>query len=627
MNISKYYKMDPTDSTSVRLERFPSNAVALKTDADGNISDAGQDVYKVKINATDDNPDFLEAKISDVNDIQFKANSDNDKIDSVVYQLTGLGAMLNSVKGVGFDFEQGPFPPPSSGGRGIAFGRRYINGVEVDAWVAQGNNGKLYWTDNRDATRWKNIIEDDSLYTTYPSARSTYGWSCIQFVYVGGTHNCYCWLMGSGDTARTFYYVEHKAENYNANGTFKTTAISTATYADGLGPYSVIDIMQVDATGGILWAGDDTRIGYTTDLATFQVALTADHNIGGMGFDGDNTVRVIERDYGVIWKSTSYGNPGTFSKVTSMYVDDVETSHFPVPNSAQWGSMFSMYGQWLSINFHYVSGGIGFIWSDDGEYWYTSNDEATQFYDANNDGLRWFATNAKYASGIPIYQLIVSVIPAHRRMCLEKGAVIDGTTILRNLPDAQLLGTDSKGRIVEKTVDLTSRGKYVPTMDVASAISVMIPGLVGARNEICVGFIPRVDTKISDITMFSCAISQGGTGSIILTLRDSLYRKIAASDPIVDPTGNTLLASQLDELEDPITHATITEYDLISGQIYYLGINYSINGAAYLGAVATQNMATSPFSSQKFDNLNSAPDTLGGGSETLLRPYIAITSE
>ena len=84
-------------------------------------------------------------------------------------------------------------------------------------------------------------------------------------------------------------------------------------------------------------------------------------------------------------------------KVATFYLDDVPVANFPnVP--AWWircavGSMFCMYGQWLSINFHYVSGGIGFIYSMMGIYWYSSRDEATPFYDANNDGIRWFATN------------------------------------------------------------------------------------------------------------------------------------------------------------------------------------------------------------------------------------------
>lgn len=422
----------------------------------GSVVPGAGDTYKVKANEDDATPGFLEDKLADTTDTQFSPTEDGSQLDNIVYQLTGLGTRLNRVKDAGFDFEVGPFPQASyAGGRGICFGRRFVAGVEVDTWVAQANNGKLYWTSNNDASRWKVSTEDTSVYAAYPSARTYYGWSCIQFVYVAGTHNCFCWVMGSGDLPQTIVFVEHKADSYNADGTFKTSALNSITYGPTVGPYSATDIMQVDTTGGIFIAGDDTRVGYTTDLATFTLALTAEHNVGGFGFDGETTVQVIERDFGVIWRSTNYGAPGTFSKVTSFYLDDVLVTHFPTDNAAQWGSMFSMYRQWLSINFHYVSGGIGFIYSDDGIYWYSSRDEATPFYDANNDGLRWFATNAVPNSGTPIFQLIVSMIPAHRRISLEKGAVVSGPMIMRELPNVPILGTDHRGRVVNAVPGVT----------------------------------------------------------------------------------------------------------------------------------------------------------------------------
>jgi len=449
--VAGYLSEKLTDSDTVHWEVLPDHSGIQAV-----VQEGAGDTYKTKVNADDTAPGFLEQKLADTTDTQFSPTEDGSQLDNIVYQLTGLGTRLNRVKDAGFDFDRGPFPAGNyAGGRGISFGRRYVAGVEVDTWIAQGNNGKLYWTSNNDATRWKITTEDDSVYSAYPGGRTYYGWSCIQFVYVAGAHNCFCWVMGSGDLAQTVVFIEHKPENYNADGTFKTAALNSVTYGPLLGPYSAIDIMQVDTTGGIFIAGDDTRVGYTTDLATFQVVLTADHNVGGLGFDGETTVQVVERDSGVIWKSENYGNPGTFSKVLSFYLDDVLVSHFPTDFSAQWGSMFSMYGQWLSINFHYVSGGIGFIYSDDGIYWYSSKDEATPFYDANNDGLRWFATNAVPNSGTPIYQLIVSMIPVHRRLSIEKGAVVSGPLILRELTNVPILGTDHRGRIVNRTGSLS----------------------------------------------------------------------------------------------------------------------------------------------------------------------------
>lgn len=447
--VAGYLSEKLTDSDTVHWEVLPDHSGIQAV-----VQEGAGDTYKTKVNADDTVPGFLEQKLADTTDTQFSPTEDGSQLDNIVYQLTGLGTRLNRVKDAGFDFEVGPFPQASyAGGRGICFGRRFVAGVEVDAWVAQANNGKLYWTSNNDASRWKVVTEDLSVYSAFPNDRTHYGWSCIQFVYVAGAHNCYCWVMGSGDHERHITFIEHKAANYNADGTFVAGAFDGVTYPVGTGPYSPIDIMQVDTSGGIFIAGDDTKVGYTTDLANFQLAVTADHNVGGFGFDGETTVQVIERDSGVIWRSTNYGAPGSFAKVPSFYLDDVLVSNFPMPQpggtAAQWGSMFSMYGQWLSINFHYVAGGIGFIYSDDGIYWYSSRDEATPFYDANNDGLRWFATNAVPNSGSPIFQLIVSMIPAHRRMSLEKGGVVSGPLILRELPNCPILGTDHRGRIIE----------------------------------------------------------------------------------------------------------------------------------------------------------------------------------
>jgi len=110
-----------------------------------------------------------------------------------------------------------------------------------------------------------------------------------------------------------------------------------------------------------------------------------------------------------------------------------------------------------------------------------------------------------------------------------------------------------------------------------------------------------------------------------MTLRDSNYNKIASSTAITNPSGGALLTAGVNELEDPITHNSISEYILETGKVYFLGINYSINGAAYLGVNASQNTNFAPYAAKKFDNLSDAPDTLSGGSETLIRPFVRIS--
>jgi len=551
----------------------------------GSVVPGAEETYKVKVNADDATPGFLDEKLSDTTDTQFSPTEDGSQMDNIVYQLTGLGTRLNRVKDAGFDFEVGPFPQAShAGGRGICFGRRFVAGVEVDTWVAQANNGKLYWTSNNDASRWKVVTEDLSVHTAFPNDRTHYGWSCIQFVYVAGTHNCYCWVMGSGDHERHITFIEHKAENYNADGTFKASALDGVTYPVGTGPYTPIDIMQVDTSGGIFFAGDDPKVGYTTDLANFQLAVTADTNVGGLGFDGETTVQAIERDTGVIWRSSTLGSPGSFAKVATFYLDDVPVANFPMSqpggSAAQWGSMFSMYGQWLSINFRYVAGGIGFIYSDDGIYWYSSRDEATAFYDANNDGLRWFATNAAPNSESPVFQLIVSVIPAHRRMSFEKGAVISGPTILREIPNATILGTDHRGRVVDGTEALSS---YAQPLDAdLTAIAALSTQAFGRS------LLTQADAPTAMETLGALAASEKGAANGVAPLgADS---KIAS----------TYLPAYVD---DVLEFANLAAFPATgeSGKIYVaLDTNktYRWSGSAY--AVVSETLALGETSSTAY---------------------------
>lgn len=590
----------------LRVEDAEGNVLEDRDPIVGGIGAMGGDAFKVKVDADDTAPGFLEQKLADTTDTQFSPTEDGSQLDNIVYQLTGLGTRLNRVKDAGFDFDRGPFPAGNyAGGRGISFGRRYVAGVEVDTWIAQGNNGKLYWTSNNDATRWKITTEDDSVYSAYPGGRTYYGWSCIQFVYVAGAHNCFCWVMGSSDLAQTIVFIEHKPENYNDDGTFKTAALNSVTYGPSLGPYSAIDIMQVDTTGGIFIAGDDTRVGYTTDLATFQVVLTADHNVGGLGFDGETAVQVVERDSGVIWKSANYGNPGTFSKVLNFYLDDVLVSHFPTDYSAQWGSMFSMYGQWLSINFHYVSGGIGFIYSDDGIYWYSSKDEATPFYDANNDGLRWFATNAAPNSGTPIYQLIVSMIPVHRRLSIEKGAIVSGPLILRDLPNVPILGTDHRGRIVNGTADLSGYFVDLTTNQTVEGVKTFTDGI-----------------RVSDLT--SGRMVSAGTGGRLQTLDAAAARAtigtLAASEKGsangIAPLGSdskiasTYLPSYVDDVIEVANYAALPGTGE-AGKIYVtLGTNltYRWSGSTYVEIPASLALGETSSTAYRGDRGKTAYD-------------------
>ncbi|MFA5403403.1 MAG: sialidase family protein [Ignavibacteria bacterium] len=428
MNISKYYKMDPTDSTSVRLERFPSNAVALKTDADGNISDAGQDVYKVKINATDDNPDFLEAKISDVNDIQFKANSDNDKIDSVVYQLTGLGGILIPVNS---DFQW------SGGGRGIAAGRGYLDGVEYDCWVGQDLDGYLYWTSDE----WKTTEYDNSLRQAFGET----GWVGLSFVWMSNLSQ-YAWVAGKVGT-NTLYYALHIPANYQLDGTLSTAAWVALPYVSGGGflPSEAIDMVQTGNT--FLWTGSSRYVGKTSDFTTFTEALDGGAIVGAVTTDRNSNVLAICRDSGKLWISADAG--ATWTTPAYIYVDDAVVTTLPVDLGESWGSSAYGLGVWIAANYNSGVGSVSFCYSYDLIRWYTVRSAVPKsFYSVGFDGVKFFATSVVPNAVPPIYQMLASSIAAKRLLVAERGIAVDGDTYLRDHPGAARLGTDGNGKIM-----------------------------------------------------------------------------------------------------------------------------------------------------------------------------------
>ena len=580
-----------------------------------------QDTPNAKIVGTDENGkivehdldqevlDIVENLLADEHDVIFE--QDGSVLKNTVYQLTGVGAKLVPTV-TDFDWQYDPTHVSTNnwGGRGISPGRVYIDGIETTVWGVQETSGYLRFSYDL----WKSSYLDSSLVTYIGGAQpNSIQTPSLHFVHLGGAYNCDAWVCGIYPSGNGVYYAPHIPGNYNVDGTLKSTAWGLIT-AGRL----VADMASFGGTTCL--NGDHGYLMRTTDWSTFTDVLTAPSGvIRGVATDRKGTWIAVRRDECDIYYSSDDGL--TWSQ-PQIYVNDIAVSSL-------WSAIGATFSITAGNGIFLVLGLNGYAYSDDGLRWY-SFPTSLSFACVGFDGVRFFAINASTlaSSNTPkIWQLLVDQIAALRHVVAEDGMTVDKELYLPQLPSVDVLGTDEIGRVVAKTVDFTSHGKYMPTMDPASAVSVMIPGLVGTRNEICVVLIPRIDMKVNGSTIFTCAITQGGTGTIILTLRDYNYNMIATSHPITDPSGNALLSANLNELENPSTHATITEFELLSGHVYYLGINYSVNGAAYLGVVANQNMNVTPISSKKFDNLTSAPDTLSGGSETLLRPYIAITSE
>lgn len=464
--ISKYYKMDPSDPASVRLVQFPSNAEALGTDADGNIVEAS--ICAVKVNASDPTAGYLEDKLADTVDIEFNPTADNSQLESIIYQITGKGAGLVKVD-TPFQFNVSSH---NGGGRGVSSGRQYVSGVELKCWATLGEAGDIYWT--RDD--WKTVTSDSNFVSSGKLQRP----GCIHFIYLSFASS-FAWVIGQGNSA--FIYALHTSSNYNSDGTIKSTAWTTLSF-------SVSNVGNSgDFSSGpdnvVCFVGDSRGIGRTTDFSTFSSVGLCDYTTGGIDTDRYGNWLVIERDTGVLWQSTDNGI--TWTKVTSIFVNDSASSALPVNNGEQWGSIQSSYGLWIAAVWNVSTTRISYAYSEDRLHWYTFKDESNPaaFYSAGTDGVKWYATNPNANTSPAIYQLLVNNIPVHRRLICEKGMAVSGDAFLLDVPNATSIGTDVNGKIVAK-FDNTSTSKkyYSSNPDVVRGDSSNIMAVSASFNDI-----------------------------------------------------------------------------------------------------------------------------------------------
>lgn len=172
-----------------------------------------------------------------------------------------------------------------------------------------------------------------------------------------------------------------------------------------------------------------------------------------------------------------------------------------------------------------------------------------------------------------------------------------------------------------------SGGGYCPTMDYASATDTIMPQLIGSQTELLVLFVPRTDFTVTASSLLGVSMLQGASGVLSINIRDasSQYNLIVNGGQITNPTSNTFLESGINDIRDPITHASISTYTLKAGVRYYFSLHYSLNGVTYLGRVASQTTNIAPLPAIRFDNLSYITDTLSGsGTESLARPFIRI---
>lgn len=299
--------------------------------------------------------------------------------------------------------------------------------------------------------------------------------------------------------------------------------------------------------------------------------------------------------------------------------------------------------------------------------------ELPALWNINTDGANWYCTTIAATSPI-LYQLFLGSIPSHRQFVAEKGLVAYGDILFPDLPDAGILGTDNFGKVVIKpdttglvkatpgdlnpdtlAMKITGSGNnvvvtavgpiddphleiivkaqgspgssgYINTMDVANAIHTIAPNMISRSELVCL-FVPENNFYLDLTSKFGMFVSQGGTGNVIFTLRDSQYRLIAYSATTTNPTPSVFLESLCTYIQDPVLQISRQNYRLSIGGRYYLGVNWDANGIQILGNDAVQNTNIQPYPAYKVDNLSSIPNQLTGGGESKMRPFIRMLTQ
>ena len=355
--------------------------------------------------------------------------------DPIVKQLTGVSATMRATS-PGFSY------PTNPAMTGIGAGYVYINGVSTRAWGAISFAGHIRWsTDN-----WVSTIEDDSLYPHGTGFGNN--WNAYSYIKTG---NDYYWVAGDG-ASMAFFMAKHVPANYNANGTLKATAWTQVgyPYADysnnRLMPSNVGDM--ANAGGVTCWVGNSTYIGRTTDFVTFTAQpIAAYTNTGGIATDGYDTWITVLRNSGELYISS--GTLGvTWAPLGSIVVNGVTMSSLPTDHGEQWGSILCSYGTWVAAVYDGNPGHISYCYSTDTLHWTTVTNTDIPFFSAASDGVSWYATNPVPSSTNPIYQLLISSIPAHKKLVAEQGLAVAGALNIIDLPGAQFLSTDPYGKIV-----------------------------------------------------------------------------------------------------------------------------------------------------------------------------------
>lgn len=450
--IANPYSANAAGRANVWLKNGISYRLRVE-DADGNVlcdrwpitgGGSGEDSYKTK-NAETGNLGYHSDLHSNDVDIQFSVNNTTGKLDSVMYQGTGLGARLLQVAA---DFEFAGWEDGYLyGGRGIAAGYAWVGevGAQEHVRVWRCNDAAAHMYQTRD--NWATSVHDTSAVALLVGVRPP----CLAYIEISGVS---CWVLTSASDGH-WWYAQDIAANYNADGTLKAAAWNAGA---NMAPHQIADIAE-SPDGGFRLVGNHNYIMKTTDWVTFTDVYNAGTILGGIDTDKAGKWVAVDRDAGGIAMSIDDGD--TWSWPTTYKRNGEDGEYVAAGNILPSGCVAYANGGWLITS----SYNAGYAYSEDGIYWTVFDSPLGEFYGVASDGVRFYATNpTKVGTGAQnvVYRLLVSEIPFHRHTVHEKGATVDGGLWISDIPSADMVATDALGRAIRRSVTISTSAPMDP---------------------------------------------------------------------------------------------------------------------------------------------------------------------